>query len=413
MQIKPRTGPQAYQNWIASSSGNEARGRAEFPLYSDASFVDEISSGIGPYKVLNALGQPAGCFGYKITLVTEYHLRANLPDWEGLGPEASDPRLSSKKDRERIAGKRRARIEANKQFSGGTIEDEIAALLGLAMGVRLLAGAPTREYFEGDAMGLPRADMRPPVTLPARDGCRLQIPHATREVNVKNKCLPLISKYNSLDPAQASSLYKAARLYRDGLVLAESQPDLAWILFVSAVEVVAVDFQAQSPKDELLKSAAPKTCEMLQQANRSDILRELAEELAGRFKATARFLSFMQEFCPRRSPEPTLPAAFQLKWSDEKELKKQLDVIYSLRSNALHAGTPFPPAMNQPEPVVHDTGAYAERPVGHGSATFGGMWSASETPMLLHTFEYICRGSILSWWRSRYTTGPSSTPDPS
>jgi hypothetical protein len=42
----------------------------------------------------------------------------------------------------------------------------------------------------------------------------------------------------------------------------------------------------------------------------------------------------------------------------------------------------------------------AEIPIGLAASTKGGVWTAKDLPMLIHTFEYIVRGALLNWWRS-------------
>ena len=34
----------------------------------------------------------------------------------------------------------------------------------------------------------------------------------------------------------------------------------------------------------------------------------------------------------------------------------------------------------------------------------GGVWLEEDIPLLLHTFEYITRETLLSWWRSMGVT---------
>jgi len=50
------------------------------------------------------------------------------------------------------------------------------------------------------------------------------------------------------------------------------------------------------------------------------------------------------------------------------------------------------------EPRSDHPGVVQEVPFGLNSGGLGGVWKASETPMLLSTFEYITRGAPLRWW---------------
>ncbi len=40
------------------------------------------------------------------------------------------------------------------------------------------------------------------------------------------------------------------------------------------------------------------------------------------------------------------------------------------------------------------------RPTSLATMANGGVWIIDDTPILLHTFEYIVRGALLNWWVS-------------
>jgi len=42
----------------------------------------------------------------------------------------------------------------------------------------------------------------------------------------------------------------------------------------------------------------------------------------------------------------------------------------------------------------------SEVPTWSAIATKGVVWTREDTPILLHTFEYIVRGALLKWWLS-------------
>ena len=61
---------------------------------------------------------------------------------------------------------------------------------------------------------------------------------------------------------------------------------------------------------------------------------------------------------------------------------------------------PFPAPMCDP-PYRHETWqGVAEKPIGLATSVAGGTWLAKDTPMLLHTFEYIARNALTKWWTS-------------
>lgn len=85
----------------------------------------------------------------------------------------------------------------------------------------------------------------------------------------------------------------------------------------------------------------------------------------------------------------------------EVDLRPRLKKVYSLRSDALHNGIPFPAPMS--EPVF----GFEEIPMVSGM--LGATWSETDRPMLLHVFEHITRGALISWWNKMADTTASST----
>lgn len=217
----------------------------------------------------------------------------------------------------------------------------------------------------------------------------------------------LLPTLPGLTPDVATALVRAARSYRDGLWVVESEPELAWLLFVSALEVAAVQQQLEkSSLSDLLAHSKPDLVKKLGSIGGSSLVNTVAEALRGELRATRRFLDFMQQFAPG-PPEKRPPAGFQLDWS-ERNLRKGFDKVYAHRSKALHEGVPFPPPMCYP-PLMADTGwdAPTETVLGLVSHTTGGTWERSELPFSLHTFEYLTRGALLNWW-SALVEGSSS-----
>src|SRR5262249_20942223 len=125
----------------------------------------------------------------------------------------------------------------------------------------------------------------------------------------------------------------------------------------------------------------------------ADALDILAPHVAHLFKATSRFLKLAERFMPEA---PQLrPSVGQIKWT-RRGLKDALSLVYEWRSRALHAGVPFPAPMC--EPPMHFENAYAEKSPGIASHSRNATWMSEDTPLNLHIFDYITRGSLLNWW---------------
>jgi hypothetical protein len=195
----------------------------------------------------------------------------------------------------------------------------------------------------------------------------------------------------------AMSLVRSARLYQDSLWLAESEPEIAWLLMVSALETAATRWR--SGKEEplaKLENSKQDLYELLSALPDKTIVERVAKEFSESLGATKKFVDFVLEFFPEE-PNDRPQKWLQIDWT-ETSFKPLLRKIYSYRSKALHDGKPFPaPMCNAP---YFDGVTYAEKPMGLASMEGGGIWLAEDTPLLLSTFEYITRQVLLNWWNS-------------
>ncbi len=295
-------GPVSYQNWKAKLEGHPPKYALEFPLFTDAHITGQIEEGYGPYQFFNTIAiAPSKTLTSSIILRVEDHL-----------PEVDISKLKMIKT-------------DTDHYHGGWLSDEVAALLSLCLGIRAKAGGSTRRFeLNGDPRGRPEhyTMYSNPVSLPKLN--RSPILPFSFGPHLLNDAIYL-QRLPEISAQEAMALVRAARLYQDAIWVSESEPALAWLMFVSSIETAA-DY-----------------------------------------------------------------------WRKEN-LKKSLRKIYDWRYRSLHGGIPFPLPMCEP-PFVHQ-GRFAEKPIGLASQAHGATWIAEDTPMLLHTFEYIVRKSLLSWWNS-------------
>ena len=328
-------------------------------------FVEESA----PYSFLNAVPGLGRDFVETLALRVRTHLPASVPNMS-----ATD----------------------TSRYHGGWLADELAALCGLLMGIRLRPGGVSRDFYRGDPLGRPRADVdRPPSPLPGRYKSPI-IPRAFEHQDIGAALLPLFNSYPLLSPPEAISLIRGARLHQDGLWLAEGQPALAWLLFVSALEVVSVHHQASTfSREQILKDWKPKLHSDLDKAGGLPLISKVAKHLERQLDAGKRLLAFIETFRPPSPPRPSGDHyAISWEWAN---LEAALKRIYDYRSRALHDGTPFPDPMCGP---AMQGGRYVEKPDSIATATRDAAWLSEDLPMLLHVFEHITRSTIVSWWRS-------------
>ena len=224
----------------------------------------------------------------------------------------------------------------------------------------------------------------------------------------------LLPTLGGLSPAEALDLVRSARSYRDALWVADSDPQLAWLLFVSALEVIALRVAAPSDGDAeaQLRKAAPEIAAALDSVSAEGVAK-MAPLLAPIVKSTARFLRLFEMF-PPVPPDRRPPEGFQFRpW--DTAMTKALKAVYDWRSKALHTGIPFPPPMCRPPYFNHPSWqAPCETIPGHGAHDYLGSWTRDQMPFGLHLFEHITRTTLVRWWASLSASieSPQSSAEP-
>jgi len=343
-------------------------------LYSDARFLQSIQNSGSPYNFFNTMPSRAepGYVQAALILRLDDHL----------------PRVRPDHSRTNTA-----------RYHGGTITDEIAALASLCVGVRIKSGGESR-YFTNpgkEPLGVPVAWDRRPTPSLNLDKDRLVLPHAVKSCGLNE--LHRLGWLLHLSPDQSIALVRAARLYQDALWIAESEPALAWLMFVSALETAASQWNSEdgTPVDRL-KSSKPELVEILKAESGDDLVQRVASLIEKSLGATKKFMDFTLHFLPE-PPKERPREEFQISW-DENKMKKLLQKVYGYRSDALHGGTPFPAPMCAP-PFSNRNNEYAEQgTIGLAASSSGGVWQAKDVPINLHVFHHIVRGTLLRWWES-------------
>jgi len=371
--------PECAANWKAAEKRTPIQWSAEYPIYTDSWITGEINNGLGPYQFLNAIA---------IRETHESHLYPAVllrMDWHL-------PRDSLKPDPTKISFDK---------YHGGHVEDEMAALLGLQLGMRARAGGVSRQFEpDGDPKGRPLTGTS--KTIPQIAFPRLQgkiLPWAARQ-HYLNSCVnPTFKLFQTLPYEDASAIVKAARLHQEALWIAEGAPEMAWLLLVTAVETAAYHWRKATVSPlAWLKERKPNLCDLFKKEGRDDLLNAVASELANLVGATAQFRGFLEAFCPA-PPAERPQGCYQHPW-DHESLTRSFKTIYSRRSDFVHSGIPFPAMMcMQPYLAKRKKKLYAEKPMGLAMAAQGGSWKQEDAPMQLHIFEYIVRGALLEWWK--------------
>ncbi|MBU4252791.1 MAG: hypothetical protein KKC39_06810 [Candidatus Omnitrophica bacterium] len=371
METKKNLSLPIYENWQAFKCNIPSRGHYEYEMLSDAIITGENTTDFGPYQFINPVCRTQGVRAVLI-LRLDYRLRE-------YGERPFDMK-------ETDVG----------CYHGGDLPDEIAALASLSMGVRIKAGKLTREFApSNDKFGRPvgwQDSFIPDIKL---EYGRYKLPSVVRECSVVS--LEPLKYLADLSEIDTVLLVKAARLYQQALWVAESDPSLSWIMFVSALETAAEQWRRnQSSNEERLRGSKEELYNYLVSLSTPGLTEKVANFLSDSLGATREFVDFVITFLPE-PPEKRPPEYLQILW-ESKQFEKSLKIIYDYRSKALHGGTPFPYPMCESPYYQKDFQALAEKPTGLACQANSGVWLIDDTPLLLNTFEYITRGCLLKWW---------------
>ena len=271
-------------------------------------------------------------------------------------------------------------------------------LLVLGLGARIRAGGMSRRYdFRGDPLGHPVAWEETPKPILNIRSTRPRLPEVAGTTSLDQ--LELLLSIPRLKPTQYVSLVRACNFYQDALWLAESEPNLAWLMFVSALETAANEFNSsKGSAEQRLRESKPDLVTILEDANIPDLVVQVADILVDTLGATSKFINFTINFLPL---EPAIRPAqwLRLKWS-KGQFKKILNIVYKYRSRSLHAGLPFPKPMFDP-PFMEADAIPSEIPmIGLAASSRGGTWIPKDAPINLHSFHYVVRKVLLEWWKS-------------
>lgn len=364
----------SYWNIKEFSPDSKPNSISEYPLYSDAHITGELNDEKGPYKFLNMISgvNGPGLIYDAITLRVFWYIDNQI---------AFDVKTDTSK------------------YHGGWVTDEIAALASLKLGIRLKAGAMTRRYdaYSDDKFGTLRStrEKKPEIDIGIRGAI---LPSIVKTVNITE--LGNLYALHRISEEQYIALVRASRMYQDALWIAESEPELAWLMFISSLETAANQWSSeQGPPAERLKALNPKLADILLESGGDELVDKVANEIIHSLGATTKFIKFCLKFMPS-PPEKRPPEWARVKWT-KTGFREILGKLYSYRSSALHGGTPFPAPLCSPPDFISKEECPTEKgSFGLAAHTLGASWKAEDLPISMDTFHYFANGVLNNWWSS-------------
>ena len=400
MEASPK-GPLVYETWKAISvRGETASGSYEVRLYTDAPIEEFYQREYGPYLFIHT-GHPEvegpQCVPALVLLMPDIsnsiaglYMTSNLVFHEPWEKETSDRPAVAPPD-----------IQSDMhRYHAGVLHDEVAALTSLALGIRLKASGSVR-WFDPYTGEKGRPTYRHDLSTPSysRQFSTYVIPDA---VTPRDFAPELLNAIPTLEPQAATALIKAARRYQQGLWLSESEPEETWEKLVDAVEAAAEYWNEDVGQSvEWLRgaSAMQEFVTLLEQAGGEELLGQAANLIAPLVKVTTRFIGFILHYLPP-APEQRPGIEGQVPWSKTK-LRDPLSTIYDYRSRSHHGGQAFPLPMCRPPERRDHWKAPAEKTLYLSTEHPTAVWRAEDTPLSLHMFAYLVRGSLCNWWQKR------------
>jgi len=364
----------SYWNMKAFQIDVTPKSIAEFPLYSDAYIIGEVNDEEGPYRFLNMISgiSKPGEISTAITLRMFWY----IDDLSTYG----------------------VKTDISK-YHGGSVTDEISALVSLKLGVRIKAGAVNRSYdnYSHDKFGSPRASKeKPPELNIGLRGPILPSVVKTTDISVLTELYSL----SRLTERQYVALVRSARIYQNAQWIAESEPELAWLMLISALETAANEWSSEeSTALEKLKESKAELSKILLESGGEALLQKVADEISHTLGSTNKFIKFCLAFFPP-PPEERPDVWAQVKWS-KTGFKDILNKLYGYRSDALHGGTPFPAPLCDPPVRLSKEEGLAERgALGLAYHSLGASWKAEDLPISIDTFNTFANGVLNKWWIS-------------
>jgi hypothetical protein len=271
---------------------------------------------------------------------------------------------------------------------GSSQASAFGALLSLALATPLSPGVLTR-YADGGR--------EVPVAVPGAAGVasssptQMDVAWAERSLTV---ALSYLEHHRALAESKAQAVITSAQRFRQAMNSMAYDGELAWLLFISALESGAQSESAQSQDSvEVLRRQIP---ELVPQLEAYDLLQAVADSMSHLFGATSKFTRFVLRYAPPPSDRRP-PPEVQHAWS-KRALRSLCSDLYRLRSEALHSGHRFPELMCRPAYRAAEWLAPAEVPPPGPDFTMRNL-SAGDV-LTLEAFSFLVHGALMNWWRA-------------
>lgn len=298
--------------------------------------------------------------------------------------------------------------QAKNYWLGLRVDQEVAALVSLLLGIRCRSGGTVRRYNPADPVGhrTDQFEHDPPMPLPALRGWPMVQLTSVQAIPL-DTIAPQLHTLSTLRAVHAVDLMRAAVTFSDALWIADHDPELAWLHCITALELAAERLNSDHGDPvQLLTQVQPKLAQLLTEFG-EDALDRGAKIMRGHIGVWRKLTGLLQAFPPAAPVHRPDLEFVRLDWDDHDDILNRFKTIYRHRSARLHGGVLFPAPLLRP-PITaraeHPGGVDDTGPLRFRSGPID--WKNIDLPMTLHSFAHLTRSCLLAWWDSLADLAP-------
>lgn len=198
----------------------------------------------------------------------------------------------------------------------------------------------------------------------------------------------------------------ATRLYHRAILDIETQPDVAYLNLISAIEVLSNEFELDDVLENLKDNLDIELLDEIRSLDEPDLQKEFEIALLKRInKRPQQFVKFILKYIMDDDEFWTYEKRPKYWKITPKVLPELLERVYQQRSNFLHDGVPF-----QPD-IFHPPALKTEINIGKALQDRGKKWTSEEFIPYPHFFERLINHVLKNFLKKNQVEDPNASQD--
>ena len=287
------------------------------------------------------------------------------------------------------------------RFSGESLHDEILSFASLVLDCRLVSGGSFRE-FSTDTHDFGRPDGMWCGNASTGSGSqrdRIRVPRLLGSRDLRQLVPRFTCFRDQAQPPSPITVARVARLFRTAAWYAEIEPDVGWVLLVSALEKASAAWDSgQHDRAEVFRNEHSELARRIEECD-ANLLDRISELVVDRKTLGKKLREFIANYCTAPVGTGESAGVGSIDWSPES-LRAIGKFVYDARSKYLHEGRAFPPAVSEPPLRVPDSNPVrlTQRPcIGLAQTQPSARWATGDLPILLDAFFHLAQSSLNNW----------------